>query len=124
MRVVCGYAAPAAKRPGRWPSVDGAATLGGMPLLEPPSEEMLVLARALVRNPEVVPEVEDPVLQEAVRRVQARFDAYDEALIEQARQEGRDPLTRDALELAIAHRIMEARLEIVAERDDPEPRAS
>jgi len=125
MRVVCEARPTTDKRPRRWPPAGGAATLDAMaPLLEPPSEEMLVLARALVRDPTVPPQVDDPALREAVRRVQERFDAYDEALIKQAREEGRDPLARDALESAIAHRIMEARLEVVAERDDPEPRAS
>ena len=91
--------------------VDG--RLGHVQTLRAASEEIVELARALVRGATL--QTHDPVLQVAVTRVKHSLDDYDDHLIAKAVSESDDSPSRQALESALARRIADEQLAVSTE---------
>ena len=90
-----------------------------------PSAQVLALARTLIAYPDRPIEADDPVLAGAVRVVIGELDSYDTALIARTAEQAPDSPARRSLELAFAHRIVVAALDLGAEAEellDPEAR--
>jgi hypothetical protein len=98
---------------------DPGATMAPMrPVVRAPSEEAFVLAREIVADPRPLLRADDPVLQQAARRVARELDDYDRRLIARAAAQPADAPARVALELAFARRIASAGLAIAADAVD------
>jgi hypothetical protein len=76
-----------------------------MALLPTPTEETLVAARALIREPKVFRPVGEESLRRAVEQIRTEFDEYDTRLIEKMGQEPDDSPSREAFAVALAQRI-------------------
>lgn len=83
-----------------------------------PSAQVQALARALIAHPDGPVEVDDPVLAGAVRVVIDEFDSYDTTLIARTAEQPPDSPAHHALELALAHRIVVAALDLGAAAEE------
>lgn len=83
-----------------------------------PSPKVRELARALINRPRGPIQVDDEVLAAAVRAVIAGFDSYDMELIAATAGQPLDSPARRSLELALAHRIVAAALELKGEVEE------
>ena len=85
-----------------------------MGLLSPPSDEILVVARALIYHPDVLPSVSDDALERAIQQVTGEMDEDYIARRERIKRGEAKPHTVEAFEYALAQRISSARLALSA----------
>jgi hypothetical protein len=77
-----------------------------------PSPKVRELARALIDRPRGPIQADDEVLAAAVRAVIAGLDSYDMELISRTASQPPDSAARHSLELALAHRIVVAAIDL------------